>query len=359
MPTIPDTVATATNSGCGVLWVANSITSTMMGFFNRNKQEELNEINRRHQQYLQEQNALNQEEKLREELKFRQTLMDLGRKYQQEASSLQFTTKIRSYQLEHFLRQCWPLDSKLPQIILERVEESANGKVQDLHVILLHTPLLPLKFGKIVNEEDSITYKRLEKSILQKDIPLIQNVAFLQDACRSIVDVRGGNSNIMNIHFLMNQLPTLVISPQYDSLNKEIQFTSAIWEPQASRPLIMPVFKIDHNPDVLAKDNEALSLAVDKIHAAVTVITGVTRDSYMMLTRHSSPTLPLLLNDSNHQHLKNMIRSMPEVKGYIVNEYMNIINSLDLNKNPKILEAYHPKEIRIITDQAKSIIANI
>lgn len=355
MPTIPNAVATTTNSGCGVLWVANSITSTMMGFFNRNKQDEFNELSRAHQLALQEENALTQEEKLQEELKFRQKLMDLGRKYQQEASALQFTTKIQNYQLKHFLEKCWPLSPKLPQIILDKVAESQGGKIQDLNIILLHAPILPVNYGKLVNEEDPKIYSELEKKVLQNDVPFIGNVDFFEGACGDAVDVRGGNSNIMNIHFLMNQLPTLVISPLYDSLEKTIEFTAAVWEPQASRPLIMPLFKIDHDPNALVGNDELVSLAKDKIHAAIAIIAGATRDSFMMLTRHAAPTLPTLLNDPDHAYMKKMVFDMPGIKKYLKNEYLGIIEALDSNRNPKVLEAYHPIEIKHIKEQIKFI----
>lgn len=335
------------SNGCGNFWVANSIASMVMGFFNRGKQDEFAELNREFQEHMQKLSEENQEERLKLEMEFRRKLLDLSRQYQQEISAEQFDFKLNSVYIDDYLSHYWPLDNRIPQYVLNESKKANSGCIQNLHIILLHTPILPVKYGKLLNEEDKEIYARIEKSIKHDDTQLIGNIEFHEGASKKFTDIRGGNSSILNIHYLMNSIPTLLIAPHYNPITKKMEFNAAVWEPQSSRPQIMPLFEFSHDSELIQKDPELLKKTEQKLRTAVALVSGVVRDSYMMLTRHSDPTLHRLLQDSGHQFMKDLAENeMPELLEYVRKEYTNILSALDSEKNPAVLNAYHPEDIK-------------
>lgn len=341
--------------GYGMFWVANSISSTVMGFANRHLQEKAAERNIEFQNEMEQVRTMTEDMKLREEIAFKRRLMKLSRQYRQIESASAFTTRMKGLELKAFLQKDWPLDAQLPYVLLNEIEAlQTSGTSQPLNVILLHSPLLPVsKYGQ-PNNYDIALYKNIEYAILQEDVPCmgLGDVKFRKDACVK-TDVTGGNANIMNIHFLMNQLPTLVISPRYHE--GKLTFNGAVWEPQAARPMIRPLFSLDYEPKIAAEDNNYLNKAIDLYHASVSTIIGAVRDSYMMLTQGKEPTLGKWLNDGKHDHMKAIIQKTPQLLSFIRQENDNILAALSVEQSPKLLEAYNEADIQRMREQVENI----
>ncbi len=341
--------------GYGMFWVANSISSTVMGFANRHLQEKAAERNIEFQNEMEQVRTMTEDMKLREEIAFKRRLMKLSRQYRQIESASAFTTRMKGLELKAFLQKDWPLDSQLPYVLLNEIEAlQTSCTSQPLNVILFHSPLLPVsKYGQ-PNNDDIALYKNLEYTILQEDVPCmgLGDVKFRKDACVK-TDVTGGNANIMNIHFLMNQLPTLVISPRYHE--GKLTFNGAVWEPQAARPMIRPLFSLDYEPKIAAEDKKYLNQAIDLYHASISTIIGAVRDSYMMLTQGKEPTLDKWLNDGKHDKIKAIVKSTPELLGFIKQENESILTALVAEKTPKLLEAYSEEDIQSMRTKIQSI----
>ena len=216
----------------------------------------------------------------------------------------------------------------------------------------MHAPLLPLRaYGTDANAADAQIYKELEYTIKKNDVPLIGSVDFRKDACLK-PDLSGGNASIMNIHFLMSQMPTLVISPQYR--DGKMYLSGAVWEPQASRPLIRPLLNFDFNPVEAEKNIEYRNEVIELLHTSVSVITGTVRDSYMVLTQGAKPTLPNLLNDNEHTDMKRLVEGNAELKAFIKGENDNILAALDEKNTPQLLDVFDKKDIEAIKEQVRS-----
>ena len=330
--------------GYGLFWVANSITSTLMGFRNRHVQEEAAERNLEFQQEMEEARKLSDDIKRR--------MLAVASQYRQQESAQAFTTRMRGKELGVYLANCWPLDAALPYTLLQEIAEGRN--TQCLNVILMHSPLLPVgRFGG-VNDGDAAIYRNMEYRIITEDIPCMGkcDVNFRQDACVNS-DLKGGNANIMNIHFLMNQLPTLVISPRYHE--GKLTFNGAVWEPQAARPLVRPLFSFDYEPRIAEKDESYRNKMIDLYRTAASVIIGSVRDSYMLLTQGKEPTLGKWLNDGQHDHMKTIIKETPELLNFIKQENDNILAALTVEQSPKLLEAYTEADIKRMREQVGNI----
>ena len=338
--------------GYGMFWVANSISSTLLGRRNRHVQEKAHERNQEFQLEMERARHITDDERMQEEIAFKRRLVALAREQRQEAARKSFNAQMQAIELKHYLQYCWPLDPLLPQTILQEIRSGADAANPRLNVILMHAPLLPLRaYGSDANVLDAGIYNDLEYAIKRNDVPLIGHVDYRKDACQK-PDLTGGNASIMNIHFLMSQMPTLVIAPQYRE--GKMYLSGAVWEPQASRPLIRPLLNFDFNPVEAEKSIEYRQKMIDLLHASTSVIIGAVRDSYMVLTQGGTPTLPLLLNDENHAEMKNLVSENAGIKDFVKQENENILAALDEEKMPRLLEVFDKKDIEAIKEQVKS-----
>lgn len=338
--------------GYGMFWVANSISSTLLGWRNKHVQEKAHERNQEFQLEMERARHITDDERMQEEIAFKRRLIALSREQRQEAARESFNAQMQAIELRYYLQYCWPLDPLLPQTILQEIRNGTDTTNPRLNVILMHAPLLPLRaYGTDANEQDAGIYRELEYAIKKDDIPLIGNVNYRKDACQK-PDLTGGNASIMNIHFLMSQMPTLVISPQYRE--GKMYLSGAVWEPQASRPLIRPLLNFDFNPVEAEKSIEYRQKMIDLLHVSTSVITGAVRDSYMVLTQGGSLTLQALLNDSRHEDMKSLVMGNSGLKAFIKQENDNIIAALDEEKMPRLLEIFDKKDIEAIKEQVRS-----
>ncbi|MBR7028455.1 MAG: hypothetical protein IKI05_03470 [Bacteroidaceae bacterium] len=338
--------------GYGMFWVANSISSTLLGWNNRRLQAQAHEKNQEFQLEMERARHITDDERMQEEIAFKRRLVALAREQRQDAARRSFNAQMQAIELKHYLQYCWPLDPLLPQTILQEIRNGAGIEKPRLNVILMHAPLLPLRaYGSDANALDADIYKDLEYAIKRNDVPLIGHVDYWKDACQK-PDLTGGNASIMNIHFLMSQMPTLVIAPQYRE--GKMYLSGAVWEPQASRPLIRPLLNFDFNPVEAEKNIEYRQQMIDLLHASTSVIIGAVRDSYMVLTQGGTPTLPLLLNDKNHADMKRFVRENAALKTFVKQENENILAALDEKKMPRLLEVFDKKDIEAIKKQVRS-----
>lgn len=338
--------------GYGMFWVANSISSTLLGWNNRRLQAKAHEKNQDFQLEMERARHITDDERMQEEIAFKRRLVALYREQRQEAARKSFNAQMQAIELKHYLQYCWPLDPLLPQTILQELRNGTGSTSPRLNVILMHAPLLPLRaYGSDANEQDAGIYKELEYSIKKEDVPLIGNVNYRKDACLK-PDLAGGNASIMNIHFLMSQMPTLVIAPQYRE--GKMYLSGAVWEPQASRPLIRPLLNFEFNPVEAEKNLEYRKKMIDLLHTSTSIITGAVRDSYVLLTQGGTPTLPILLNDGSHAEMKRLVMGNAGLTAFIKQENDNILAALDEEKMPSLLEVFDKKDIEAIKEQVKS-----
>ena len=332
--------------GCGMFWMANSISSTLLGKNNRRIQVQAQEKNQKFQLEMERARHITEDEKMQEEIAFKRRLVALSREQRQEATKASFISKLKIKELTYYLNYYWPLDPLLPEIILKELQSDKTVLNPPLNVVLMHAPLLPLgPYGSDANALDTDIYNNLEYAIKTNDVPLIGNVKYRSGACLK-PDLTGGNVSIMNIHFLMSQIPTLVIAPQYRE--GKMYISCAVWEPQASRPLIRPLLNFDFNPVEAEKIEEYRQQMIDLLHASISIIIGAVRDSYMVLTQGGTPTLPLLLNDKNHAYMKRLVMENAALKAFVEQENDNILASLDEKKMPQIMEVFSEREIEAI-----------
>lgn len=341
-------------NGCGPFWIANSITSTILGETNRDLQRKISEENEQFQLKLERMRYESQEKIEAERIAFRRHLMDITRDYQRQERAQAANNMDKQVEISFFASQ-WPLD--LPAAtILEQTKKNHHN----LNVILIHNPIIASEKGMIKHRENYITnieqdiYKLMEFSISQ-DAQQIGDVHFRQDACnkkeKKNPDYIMTAADIMNIHFIMGSIPTLVIMPKYQ--DNMLYLSAAMWDELAARPLIRPLFALQHDPVLAYKDEKYRKEVIERLHYTVSIITGVVRDQYAVLTWGKQPTLHNLLNAPQNGRMKQFAKQSPAIKGYISQEYQSTLKALETDNKTSLLQAYGQTDI----DRMKAMIA--
>ena len=93
---------------------------------------------------------------------------------------------------------------------------------------------------------------------------------------------------------------------------------------------------------------------MEKLHTAVSIITGALRDSYMLLTQGKTPTLSSWLNDGQHQSMKEIVNEERGIHNFLLQESKNILEALDEKNTPHLLEVFSNEDIKDIKEQVKS-----
>ena len=151
--------------GYGMFWVANSISSTILGWNNRRVQEKAHERSIEFQREMERARTLTEDKKLQEEIAFKRRMVAVARQYRQEESAASFCTQMKVIELQTYLQHCWPLDPQLPYVFLQETEQNKGGNLP-LNVVLLRTPLLPQKKFGGANDLDLELYNKLEYEVI-------------------------------------------------------------------------------------------------------------------------------------------------------------------------------------------------
>lgn len=352
---IPVVQQNASVFGYGLFWLANSITATIMGFANRDLQKEAVERNEAFMMEMEQARTVTEDLKAQEEIAFKRRLMKLSRQYHQTESATAFSNRMKGLELKTFFQKYWSLDVQLPYVLLNEIETSQTSRAPlPLNVILLHSPLLPVsKCGQPIIDYATF-FKNIEDTIVLDDIPCmgLGDVRFRKNACVK-TNVSGSNANIMNIHFVMSQLPTLVISHRYH--DGKLIFSGAVWESQAARPAARCLFSLDYGSNMVGGDAQFHKKLLDLYHASVSTIIGTVRDSYMLLTQGKEPTFDKWLNDGKHDEMKSIVTNTPQLHGFIEQEYNSILSVLNADKTPALFQAYSKEDVRLMREKIQSI----
>lgn len=342
---------------CGLFWITNSIMAAVIGMSVRDLQEQAHERNNAFQEELQRAKDLTQIKLEAEKIAFKRRLMRVTREYNFIQNAELFQQQLDGIELQAFLsnNKYWPLDKSIPYTIISDIKKARkNHQELPLNVIILHSPLLPTRLGpggEIANREDRIIYAEIEEQIECADIPsLFENqgevdIFLRRDACKT-TDFIGGNANIMNIHFLMSPIPTLVISPRY--YDGKLYFNSAVWDHQSPRPLIRPLFSIDYELYIERNEEEKKALK-DMLRSVFTCIIAASRDSYMLLSRGKEPAIKHLID--NNSKIKNALLQNEILNQFVKHEYQDMLEVLDVHKTPRLLEVFEESDVKHMREE--------
>lgn len=239
--------------------------------------------------------------------------------FQKKARAEQkYESKVLSYKTEEvklFFQKYLPIEPKFLPLLNDVAKEyKKNGYNSScpINVILLHTL------------QDRLDYNLINNQIASSEIGIGNFI--VQRWCRKDI---AHNSAILNLHAVMENIPTLVISPFYS--NNKIHFNVAMWEAQAdTKPLIRPAFSLECDLDLL-KDSEYKKIMQKKIGYVATVLSGSARDVYMLYSYGMEPTLPAFISDSDNKELLDFLMKdeCADVRQFLLREYLSASKLLE------------------------------
>lgn len=241
-----------------------------------------------------------------------QAKLIVARKYRAEEKYEANKLNEIASEIKLYFSKFLPIDSAMLPVVLDTAAEyKARGYDSQcpLNVVLFHVRDNFVNYDSINN--------RLEKIEIE-----LGNVIFRRWCNKNV----GRNGAILNLNYVMANIPTLVISPCL--LGGMVHFTVSMWEPQSGqKPLIRPLFSLEFNKDELNTQIGKDQLE-EVIVFASTVITGCARDSYMLMSLGRKPSFPTFLE--KHTDVKTLL-SLPkyhDVKQFVVDEYAAAVKYL-------------------------------
>lgn len=317
-----------------------STMQTIFGIEKRSDLERQSDINQEFQRELSAARALFQEEQKAQEYANLRAKMVVQRKYRAEEKFEQTVLQHRTEELKTFFMRSLPIGQVAIPLLLDAARNykslGYNAKCP-INVVLLHTRQDALKYNEIFDE--------LDKS--QNDLGnLIYRRWCDKDVAR--------NAAILNLHAIMSNIPTLVISPYFQG--GSIHYTASFWEAQSeAKPMIRPLFSIKCPSEYIAPKRkfttEGRNAIQNQMTLISTIISGCARDSYMLMSQGLPPTLPHYLKNNPEITKSLLLPENKEICSFMLNEYKTMQNILETSECTSCMIT--KKEMGILANFAK------
>lgn len=303
----------------------SSTLQSVFGYDRRKEQDKQADIAQQHQLELRKAKEEFQDELEAQKVADMRAKMAVARKYRAEERFEQTVLQHKTEELRTYFK-CLPIKQiVIPQLLDAAKDYKKLGYNSDcpLNVVLLHTKQAALDYNNICDN--------LDKTQMQ-----IGNIVYRRWCNKDVAH----NSAILNLHAIMSNIPTLVISPFFQG--GSIHFTASMWEAQSeAKPMIRPLFSIPCPTEYLAPQQkfteEGRKAIQDRIVLISTIVSGCARDIYMLMTQGRVPTLPNYLKN-NPEVLKSLTNEEnKELCSFMQNEYKTMNDLLEKSDCPSHL----------------------
>lgn len=319
----------STMPGCfSPYMLISSTLQTVFGFDRRKDQVKQADFAQQHQLELRKAREEFQDELEAQKVADMRAKMAVARRYRAEEKFDQTVLQHRTEELKAYFMRCLPIK---PQAIPIMLEAARNYKTLGydsncpLNVVLLRTKQAALSYDDIFNE-------------LDRSRDQLGNIEYRRWCDKDVAH----NSAILNLHAIMSNIPTLVISPYFQG--GAIHYTASMWEAQSdTKPMIRPLFSVPCPIEYIdlkqpQKFTEEGKKAIQEQIALIsTVVSGCARDSYMLMTQGRTPTLPTYLKN-NPRVLDILLKEEnKQLCSFMLNEYNTMSGLLSTTDCPSHL----------------------
>ena len=87
---------------------------------------------------------------------------------------------------------------------------------------------------------------------------------------------------------------------------------------------------------------------IDLLQASISIIVGIARDSYVMISLREKPTFHKWINDRNYIKMRQIAMENETIKSYIHSETQSLLNTLDDVKIPELERIFCIEEINAL-----------
>ena len=319
-----------------------STMQTVFGFDKRSEQERQADLAVQHQIELRKAREEFQDEIEAQKIADMRTKMAVARKYRSEEKFEQTKLQHRTEELKAYFTRCLPIKEQvIPTLLTEARKYKTLGYDSNcpLNVVLLKTKQTALEYDDIFNELDKIPDQ-------------LGNIEYRRWCNKDIAH----NSAILNLHAIMSNIPTLVISPYFQG--GSIHYTASMWEAQSdTKPMIRPLFSMPCSIEYILPNQkfteEGKKAIQEQIVLITMVVSGCARDSYMLMTQGRTPTLPSFLKN-NPNILENLLKEEnKQLCSFMLNEYKTMNELLSTTDCPShLLSQDEIKHLAVTAEEA-------
>lgn len=288
---------------CSPFFITGSISSVFFGEKARKRQIENAEEGIIFRERLHEIKERFEQEKMDTEIRFKRENLELGRYYQQIEAKKSFDDAQKADEFKLFVN-CWPLTYEI-RTIWDQVK--FFGTTPELLVILSKSNDSDMKAGCEYSNACAYLSERTKG---------IQNIKVLSDPWSlSLKTPVGSMAQNMNIHYIMQGIPTMVITPK--RINDNLYFDTSIWNHHRGLGSFtnLTLFAMPYD--------DTYEKLKPKIRLVQLAIVGVLRDHFMMLEFHQPACFPLFLEQLEKDE-KEVLAGFPELSEFLVKQYENI-----------------------------------
>lgn len=321
VPIISEVVSEVVNTFGGCFSPYMFITSITQGVFakdRRSLQEQMNQDNMEFEAMINRRHELYDAEIMAHRREWMQQRLTEMRRTRAEQSFALHKIQLDDVEVEAFIKGYLPIcDNAIRPLLSLADSYKQNGYSQDkcpLQILLLHTKHREL--NKYIDVYDYLDELKGQ----------IKNVEFPR-WCEENAEQ---NVSILNLHAIMKNIPTVVISPYYQASSQQLLFTIAMWEAQSdTKPVIVPIFSMECNPaGFIDKNADEKCKLISQISKVCAILSGCARDIYMLYAFSARPTLPSVL--ARNEELVNVLKDekFSELKKVVINEYAVAAKSL-------------------------------
>ncbi len=264
--------------GCSPFFFTSAMTSVVMGEFRNKGMLENAASSIEFRKALAKIKEAEEDALFELDIAYNKKNIDTGREYQLKESEANHDNRKKIQEFDYFIQTSWPLNIDITTIWgLDKPSD-----VYPMSVILCKSN------HDILNND----YKNLCLVHIDKTMKL-GNLVIYEGAWNHKYD--GGVAQGLNVHYIMQGLPTLLIMPYV--IDGKIQFNVCMWS--FSRTGLA---SFNHNT-LLSFDfdeseyKEFESKTQSKINETIFLITGVVRDAYMINEYQAPAALPFLIKD--------------------------------------------------------------
>lgn len=300
--------------GFATYTVVNSVLQFLMGKGRRKDKDEQNNLKEEFELKLIEAKEAFQDKTEVAKSAMTRAKMRLIRQYKLVEQEDRLELSRKRPQLVKFIKEDFPIDPSMINSLLLVAEKSRMiekvGEVAPLNILLLQAH--PHVKHTMINDMVELMTRPLGA------------VQYLPWAYKTAT----GNGMLLNLNVIMQDIPTLVISPRYMEDDKKLYFSAALWDSNADRhPYIRSLFSVDFDHKRLIDPTKQKELS-NKIIFAATVIAGCARDSYVLMNYGLPPTFPKLIKHNSWLREGLLSGECKEITQFVFNEYRSNLKNL-------------------------------
>lgn len=301
-------------SSCSPFWVTNIGLSLINGEAAREKQlsdwkddKKFNEeITRLKNQYEDAKEILETAFKLR--LKYQQ------REYSNIQSELKLDLDKQKDELSMFIKG-WPL--KLALQVVQEMRQTQTTLPSALSIIVASHDNALTKGDPLTQIYDGNAgmVDNIQRMLNNLGVPRKNILRFREG------DVPKGGAALANIYAMMSNLPTVIIMPRVDRINKRIVICVGCWSPTSRIPLQRRLFELEYDEAIMIHDSKYRMAKQKEIETAYISIAGTSNDIYSLIVNGESPQFAKYCTENN------FCSEYPIIKEFVINEYQSLLNS--------------------------------